>query len=69
MNPCIAVCYDVRVWSSIGHGEKEWLVVGELEVLISELLAVDGLATSALKQSLASIVIVFPCSLNVRYHG
>jgi hypothetical protein len=39
-----AVC----VWSSIGHGEKTGLGVSELEVLVFELLAVDGLAASAL---------------------
>ena len=32
---------NLRVWTSIGHGQKEWLVVLELEVLIRELLAVD----------------------------
>lgn len=37
-----------RVGTSVGHGQQTGLVVGELEVLISELLAVDGLATSAL---------------------
>ena len=39
---------DLRVGSGVGHGEQEWLVVGELEVLIRELLAVDGLSSSAL---------------------
>lgn len=37
----------VGTGTSIGHGEKVGLVVPELEVLISKLLAVDGLATSA----------------------
>jgi hypothetical protein len=38
----------LRVRSSIGHGEKTWLCVSPLEVLVRKLLAVDGLATSAL---------------------
>lgn len=39
---------DVRVGAGVGHGEEEGLVVGQLEVLVAELLAVDGLSTSAL---------------------
>ena len=39
---------DLRVGAGVGHGEEEWLVVGELEVLVGELLTVDGLATGAL---------------------
>lgn len=39
---------NVRVGASVGHGEHERLVVAELEVLVGELLTVDGLATSAL---------------------
>ena len=39
---------DIRVGSSVGHGEEEWLVVGELEVLIGKLLAVDGLSAGSL---------------------
>jgi len=39
---------DIRVGAGVGHGEHERLLVGELEVLVGELLAVDGLATSAL---------------------
>lgn len=35
------------VRTSIGHGEEAWDGVLLLEVLISELLAVDGLTTSA----------------------
>lgn len=34
---------SVGVGSSIGHGEEEWSVVSELEVLVRELVAVDGL--------------------------
>lgn len=40
---------SLRVWSSVGHGEKSWLGVLLGEVLIGELVTVDGLATSALK--------------------
>ena len=39
---------DVRVGTSIGHGEKTWFSVLLLEVLICEFLAVDGFATSTL---------------------
>lgn len=38
----------LRVGASVSHGQKEGLVVGQLEVLVAELLAVDGLSTSAL---------------------
>lgn len=38
----------VGIWSGVGHGEKSWLGVLSGEVLISELLTVDGLATSAI---------------------
>jgi len=41
-------CLYVRVGTGVGHGEEERLVVGELEVLVGELLTVDGLSTSAL---------------------
>jgi len=37
----------IGVWAGIGHGQKSWLGVVDFEVLISELLTVDGLATSA----------------------
>jgi uncharacterized small protein (DUF1192 family) len=36
----------VGVGASVGHGQEELLVVLELEVLIGELLAVDGATTS-----------------------
>ena len=39
---------SLRVRAGVGHGEEEGLVVGQLEVLVAELLAVDGLSTSAL---------------------
>jgi len=38
-----------RVLAGVGHGEEAGPVVPELEVLIGELLAIDGLATSALR--------------------
>lgn len=38
----------LRVWTGIGHGQKSWLGVLAGEVLVGELLTVDGLATSAL---------------------
>ena len=38
---------SVGVLSGVGHGQKAGLSVLELEVLISELLAVDGLTTSS----------------------
>lgn len=38
----------VGVWAGVGHGEEEWLLVLQLEVLVGELLTVDGLSTSAL---------------------
>jgi hypothetical protein len=39
---------DVRVGTGVGHGEEAGLGVAQLEVLIGELLTVDGLAASAL---------------------
>jgi len=38
----------VGVLSGVGHGKETGLGVAELEVLILELLAIDGLATSAI---------------------
>ena len=43
----------LRVGASVGHGEEAGLGVLELEVLIGELLAVDGLAAGALSRQLA----------------
>jgi len=40
--------YNVRVGASVGHGEEAGPVVLEVEVLIGELLAIDGLATGTL---------------------
>lgn len=42
----------VGVGASVGHGEKSRLGVAVLEVLVGELLTVDGLATSALRSRL-----------------
>ena len=39
----------VGVGAGVGHGEEEGLVVGELEVLVGELFAVDGFAARALR--------------------
>jgi hypothetical protein len=39
---------DVRVGTSVGHGEDTRAGVLQLEVLVGEGLAVDGLATSAI---------------------
>jgi len=43
----------VGIWAGIGHGEKTWLGVLDLEVLVLELLAVNGLSTGALQSVLA----------------
>jgi hypothetical protein len=40
---------DLRVGASVGHGQQTGAVVLQLEVLIGKLLAVDGLAASALE--------------------
>jgi len=37
----------VGAWTSVGHGENTWAGVLELEVLILELGAVNGLATGS----------------------
>jgi len=39
---------NIRVGSSVGHGQKEGLLVSELKVLVGKLLAIDRLATGAL---------------------
>lgn len=41
-----AVC----VWTSVSHGKKTWSCVLGLEVLISELSAVDGFTTAAVAE-------------------
>ena len=40
---------NIRVGASVGHGQEEGLGVLELEVLVGELLAIDGLAAGALQ--------------------
>lgn len=40
--------YDLRVGTRVGHGQETGTSVLLLEVLVGELLTVDGLATSAL---------------------
>ena len=51
-------CLYIRVGAGVGHGEEERLAVFEREVLVGELLTVDGLSTSALQivSALCSIV-------------
>ena len=39
---------DLRARTGVGHGQQSRFGVLELEVLVGKLLAVDGLATSAL---------------------
>lgn len=46
-----------RVGTSVGHGEDTRLGVLELEVLIGELLAVDGATTGALKMQLLALIL------------
>jgi len=41
----------VGVWTCVGHGEEAWLGVLEGEVLVGELLSVDGLAAGAVALS------------------
>lgn len=40
----------LRVGAGVGHGQQTGAVVLQLEVLIGELLAVDGLATGTLEK-------------------
>ena len=44
----------VGVGAGVGHREHEWLAVVELEVLVRELLAPDGLSTGALYKQLSA---------------
>ena len=39
---------NIRVGASISHGEQTGLFVLQLKVLVGKLVAIDGLATSAL---------------------
>lgn len=59
---------DLRVGASVSHGEKSRLVVLQLEVLVGELLAVDGLATSALYTLSVLMHGSWSCRI-VRCHG
>jgi hypothetical protein len=62
------LCGCLRVGAGVGHGEQTGLVVLQGEVLVGELLTVDGLATSAL--GYVSSCKIFPnASDNVRCHG
>jgi hypothetical protein len=49
-------CDGLRVGASVGHGQEELLVVLELEVLIGELIAVDGATTSTLFRRKSGII-------------
>ena len=52
-----ALTYELRavgVRAGVGHRQEERLVVSKLEVLVGELLAIDGLAASALCHPSAS---------------
>ena len=65
--------YELRavgVGAGVSHREQEWLVVGELEVLVGKLLAVDGLAARALCHASASLSSPAVCCRDpLRYHG
>jgi hypothetical protein len=54
-NGCNEELGAVGVWAGVGHGEETWLGVLDLEVLVLELLAVDGLSTSALQSLLDAV--------------
>ena len=51
---CVVEC-SLRVGAGVGHGEETGAVVLSGEVLVGELLAVDGLATSALEQRVSTL--------------
>jgi hypothetical protein len=59
----------LRVGASVSHGQQTRLGVLQLEVLIAELLAVDGLATSALLRVSIYQVNWDLREINVRCHG
>lgn len=42
---------SLRVGTSVGHGEKTRALVTDLEVLVGELLTVDGLSTGTLDKN------------------
>lgn len=60
---------DLRVFTSIGHGEQTRLGVLLLKVLIGELLSVDGLATSALGRVLNFITVRFNLYCCIKEHS
>jgi hypothetical protein len=47
---------NVRVGAGVGHGQKEGLLVPQLEVLVGKLLAIDGLATGTLRRVSLSVL-------------
>lgn len=49
---------SLRVGASVSHGQQVGLAVLLLEVLVGELLAVDGLATSALSNLSAELLFI-----------
>jgi len=57
----------LRVWSGVGHGQKSWLGVLSGEVLIGELLTIDGLATSALRAMSANSLMNDTNREHIRY--
>lgn len=53
LSPCCFCCADeelgpVGVWSGVGHGQGAGAVVLQGEVLVGELVAVDGLSTGSI---------------------
>lgn len=56
---------SVGTWTSIGHGEDTGASVLELEVLVLELVAVDGLATGAVVVSEVTSLKKFLCTASL----
>jgi predicted RNA-binding protein YlqC (UPF0109 family) len=46
---------NLRVWSGIGHGQEEWAVVLQSEVLIGKFLPINGATASALSGYLSVV--------------
>jgi hypothetical protein len=59
----------IRSGAGVGHGKDTGASVLQLEVLILELLAVDGLSTSALWTVRLVSCIADGCDQDVRCHG
>ena len=57
----------VGVGAGVGHGQHEGLLVGELEVLVCEFLAVDGFAARALNISSERSNKKWVGEVNIRY--